>query len=199
MAAIPGRSMGVIVANMTRVLPGTLEVLAPSTYQELPLATPKAALRDLLERLAPRGEGWEVWRGPGGLLAVRGGLAVSVTREEGGLRVGRGKLTREGEGELVKEEEVEVTLDQLSRVGVCQGRGEEQVLPLLAAFPSPRLLTALFLIERVGQVGCQGVSPHLSHRSMCTSPGGARSGSSLGRAPPAPPAGPRTGSCVLLC
>ena len=153
----PPRSQGVIVANVG-LAPGGPHLLAPGGPQLMASGGaqvqapggPQLQAPDVLEEVRRRlGPGWALWRGVGGLLATRGGLLATIAPHPGGLRVVRERVAREHLGELVVGLEEVAGLLEVQR---CQGRREEEVLPLLATFPSPSLLTALFLIEKQDQV-----------------------------------------------
>ena len=130
--------------------PGGPHLQASEGHRILASGGPHLQAPDVLEEVRRRlGPSWALWRGVGGLLATRGGLMATISPHTGGLRVARERVVREHLGEMVVGLEEVAGVVEVER---CQGRREEEVLPLLATFPSPSLLTALFLIEKQDQV-----------------------------------------------
>ena len=70
------------------------------------------------------GPGWEVWRRPGQLLALREGLCLSLEEKQGGVSLARGRLVREGKEELAMDQ-VRETLQGLAGAQLCRGRQEQ--------------------------------------------------------------------------
>ena len=173
--ALP-RLTGVIVANRSRPVPRqTLEESAQSQqYNSLPLETasvlnsippvlpieqsqvhPKSLLHDdavidtLTEVLNTVGPDWKKWRGDGCFQASRRGVLLTIAANQAGeVVLHKERISKEGVPPTIIKLGNSQLVDEWNVVDQCRGRREEAVLPLLATFPSPQLLTSLFVIEK---------------------------------------------------
>ena len=126
-----------------------------------------ASIGALTEALNTVGRDWKKWRGDGCFLASRRGVLLTLAADQAGeVLLQKERIAKEtvpptiikqpeGHAQLESEMGLDLTAEykrvisyEMDSVEQCRGRREETVLPLLASFPSPQLLTSLFLIEK---------------------------------------------------
>jgi len=116
---------------------------------------PKSFLLDTMaEALTALGNDWEKWRGDDGrILASRRGVLLTLAANQAGeVVVHKERIAKEKTlSVIMKQQGHQQLLDETGSLEPCRGRREEKVLPLLAAFPCPQLLTSLFVIEKSGE------------------------------------------------
>ena len=146
--------------------------LPPVLSTEQSQSHPKSLLHDtaidaLTEALNTVGNGWKKWRGDGCFLASRRGVLLTLAADQAGeVVLQKERIAKEGvpptiikqpqgHSQVVGEMGLDLTAEykrvishEMDSVEQCKGRREEAVLPLLATFPSPQLLTSLFIIEK---------------------------------------------------
>jgi len=146
--------------------------LPPVLSTEQSQSHPKSLLHDaaidaLTEALNTVGNDWKKWRGDECFLASRRGVLLTLAADQAGeVVLQKERIAKEGvpptiikqpqgHSQLVGEMGLDLTAEykrvisyEMDSVEQCKGRREEAVLPLLATFPSPQLLTSLFIIEK---------------------------------------------------
>ena len=146
--------------------------LPPVLSTEQSQSHPKSLLHDaaieaLTKALNTVGNDWKKSRGDGCFLASRRGVLLTLAADRvGEVVLQKERITEEkvpttiikqpqGHSQVVGEMGLDLTAEykrvisyEMDSVEQCKGRREEAVLPLLATFPSPQLLTSLFIIEK---------------------------------------------------
>ena len=126
------------------------QVLPEETVQAH-LSNSQEGCSDIVTRtIKSIGNEWKTFRGEGCFIATRRGVLLTVTPKlNGDIIVQKDSIARQCVAETIINESQMTT--ELGFIERCHGRREELVLPFLAAFPSPQLLTSLFVIEKADE------------------------------------------------
>ena len=107
-------------------------------------------INTLARTLNAVGDDWKKWRGDDGcFLASRRGVLLTLAGNQAGeVVVHKERIAKEVVPSTVIKHGHSQLVAEMKSVEQCRGRREETVLPMLATFPSPQLLTSLFVIEK---------------------------------------------------